>query len=92
MNGSYILSLYFAPLLTFRRYRKDMAQLGIFLRLTGKKVFSNWAIFKGHFEDVQAREWTNLHFVSKRSVLGDKKSFFVMFPITENWDSTHSPF
>lgn len=69
-----------------------MAQLGIFLRLTGKKVFSNWTIFKGHFEDVQAREWTNLHFVSKRSVLGDKKSFFVMFPITENWDSTHSPF
>jgi hypothetical protein len=48
-----------ALLLTFRRYRKDMAQLGIFLRLTGKKyfpnwgkVFPNWVIFKGHFEGV----------------------------------------
>jgi len=32
----------FALPLTFRRYSKSMAQLGIFLRLTGKNYFPNW--------------------------------------------------
>ena len=65
-----------ALLLTFRRYRKDMAQLGIFLRLTGKKYFPNWGKSFSQLGNFQGALWGCLSKgLGKLSLCQRKKCF-----------------